>query len=139
MQPYTQRWERPSKAYTTQVTAFLTPLMGRTPYRVSGLPYPNSTGLIQGIKTMGYSGGFMTKKMAYFRGVTNPDGGEPDDLANLHLNWYGVKFAYTHRPLDKPYSPGGPNSDVNCLSKWKATPIPHLYENMAVYKVPNDL
>jgi hypothetical protein len=57
--------------------------------------------------------------MAQFREDTNPNGSGAHDWFALNedgeqLDKYGVRYAYTYRPLS---------------GKWQPTPIPHLYEN----------
>jgi len=125
MEPFIQRWERPSKAYHNPMTRFLERQPGN--FRVSGLSYPNTTGQIQHIKTLGYNGGSQLKAMAKFRGDADPNGSGGFDWFSLgrdgpKLDWYGVKFAYTYRPLQ---------------GKWIPTRIPHLFRNTKAAPAPS--
>ena len=52
MAPFTQRIEKPSKAYDHPAVRYIQ----RNPGVVHGLPYPVSTGQLHGIKTEGYQG-----------------------------------------------------------------------------------
>ena len=109
--PYCQRWERPETAYSSPLATFLTGKSGR----VSGLPYPLRTGQVNRIKTLGYNGGSQAQWMADLRGDPNPNGSGAHDWFALEedsdkLDWYGVEYAYTYRPLKQP--------------KWEPTPIP---------------
>mgnify|MGYP001561317547 CR=1 FL=1 len=121
MNPYCQRWERPSRAFQTPLTRWLTSrAFGK---RVSGLPYPLRTGQVNRIRTLGYNGGSQAQWMADLRDDPNPLGSGAHDWFSLaedssKLDWYGVKYAYTYRPLKLP--------------KWEPTPIPHLYRNRYV-------
>lgn len=120
MEPYVQRWNYPSRAFCTPLTQFFGSQPGA--YRVSGLPYPLRTGQINRIHTLGYNGGSQAKWMAKFRNDTNPHGSGAHDWFMTQedgkkLDEYGVRFAYTYRPLS---------------DKWKPTMIPHLYENSDV-------
>lgn len=126
MLPYVQRWERPSRAFSTPLTQYLAAHLGV--YRVSGLPYPLRTGQVNHLQTLGYNGGSQARWMAAFRQDTNPNGsGAHDWFAGATaedrdlLAWYGVKYAYTMRPLTFP---------------WRVTRLPHLYENAQVKEPP---
>ena len=128
MSPFCQRWERPSVAFGTPLARYLQHTAH--PGRVSGLPYPLRTGQINRIHTLGYNGGSQPRWMARFRRDRNPDGtGAHDWFALNHdgplLDWYGVRFACTLRPL--PHR----------SSKWQPTPFPHLYENRAANPFPS--
>lgn len=123
MLPYVQRWERPSRAFGTPVARFL---FGEGS-RVSGLPYPLRTGQVNQIHTLGYNGGSQAKWMAKFRNDPNPNGSGAHDWFALNddgdaLDAYGVRYAYTYRPL---------------TGKWKPTPIRHLYENTQAKSPPD--
>ena len=118
---YTQRWERPSDAFNTPLTRYLQQHLGG--HRVAGLPFPNTTGQLHGFRTLGYNGGAQASWMARFRGDTTANGGGGHDLFAYGeepnwTDWYGVRYAYTQRPLKPP--------------RWKQTPIPHLWENTQV-------
>lgn len=124
MLPYVQRWSRPSDVMDTPLTRFLGTHLGG--WRVSGLPYPLRTGQVHGFRTLGYNGGSQAQWMATFRGDTNPNGSGGHDWFALNedgdkLDWYGVKYAYTYRPL---------------TGKWTPTAIPHLYENTKARPAP---
>lgn len=113
--PYTELYKKPSRAFDTALTRYLTTHLGKN--RVSGLPWPLFTGHINGFKTLGYSGGMQLKLMAKWRNDTNPNGaGEHDyfrsneDSERLDIS--RVKFAYTLKRID-----------------WIPTPIRHLYRN----------
>ena len=118
---YTQRWERPSKSFNTPLMAYLKAQPGD--FRVSGMPFPNTTGQLHQIKSLGYNGGAGLAAMARFRGTAgNPYGVGGHDWFSTRedgpdLNWWGVRYAYTYRSLS---------------GKWFPTPIPHLYENLQV-------
>lgn len=118
--PYLQRWEQPSAVCETALTRFLATHLGK--YRVSGLPYPLRTGQLQGFKTLGYTGASQLAWMARFRQEQDPNGSGAHDWFLTHgddplLDWYGVKYAFTYRPL---------------TGKWTPTAVPHLYENIRV-------
>ena len=117
MTPYVQRWERPERAFNPPMVMYLRSHLGA--HRVSGLPYPLRTGQIHGFQTLGYNGASQPRWMAAFRGEGAHDWfqgcfGEDMDL----LDWYGVKYTYTMRPLKPP--------------RWVSTGIPHFYENRFV-------
>lgn len=114
--PYAELQKRPQQAFNTKLTAFLEANL-KSDERVSGLPYPLFTGIINGIKTLGYCGGMQLKLMAKFRGDLNPNGSGAHDWFKLKeddtaLDRHRVRFAYTRK---RPY--------------WKASPIRHLWEN----------
>lgn len=123
MHPYVQRWERPSAAFDNALTRFLS---AAPQGRVSGLSYPLRTGQINHIHTLGYNGGSQPRWMAAFRQDANPNGSGGHDWfagenqSSLDMDWYGVRYAYTYRPLPLP--------------RWKPTPIAHLYENTQCYE-----
>lgn len=117
MTPYTQRWQKPS-------TAFQTPLTGLVG-RISGLPYPLRCGHIPRLYTLGYAGGGQLKTMAKARNEQDPNGSGGQDwflrqLDGPALDRYGVRYAYTYRPL---------------TGKWRSTHLPHLYDNMEAQAV----
>ena len=124
MAPYVQRWQRPSEAFATPVARYLTLVAGAS--RVSGLPYPLRTGGVNQLHTLGYNGGSQAQWMANLRGDSDPNGSGAHDWFRLNedgplLDWYGVRWAYTYRPLQ---------------GKWQPTPIPHLYENTQAGPMP---
>lgn len=123
MSPYVQRWEQPSEVFNTPLTRFLAGKSGR----VSGLPYPLRTGQINQIHTLGYNGGSQAAWMARLRQDPNPNGSGGHDWFSLNedgplLDWYGVRYVYTYRPLS---------------GKWQPTSIPHLYENLDAHPPPS--
>ena len=69
MEPFCQRWEKPSWVFREEAVARL-----RGKPRVQGLPYPLTTGQIHHIRTLGYSGGSQLKAMAWLRNDINPNG-----------------------------------------------------------------
>ena len=99
MEPFVQRWERPSQACRGHAT-----LATR---RVQGLPYPCTTGQIHHIRTLGYNGGSQLKAMAWLRGDTNPNGSgdhfgrnmAPDKLAwwLQQDSWQAMEDAYARQ------------------------------------------
>ena len=120
MQPFVQRWERPERAFGGTLPQFLR--LHSQGYRVSGLPYPLRTGQVNRIMTLGYNGGSQAQWMATFRHDLTPNGSGAHDWFALNedgkaLDTYGVRYAYTMRPLQRVHS------------KWQPTSIPHLYEN----------
>lgn len=113
--PYCELQNKPSLAFNTKLTRYLDKHLGD--YRVSGLPFPLFTGLINNFKTLGYSGGMQLKLMAKFRRDTNLNGsGHHDWFMNnedtTRLDDYRVLFAYSNKKLD-----------------WAATPVHNLYRN----------
>lgn len=122
--PYCQRWERPSQAFSDKpLIRYENEGHKVSVYRVSGLPYPLRTGQVNRMYTLGYNGGSQAQWMADLRGDPNPNGSGAHDWFALEedsskLDWYGVGYAYTYRPLKPP--------------KWESTPIPHLYRNTHV-------
>lgn len=124
MLPYVQRWDSPERAFHSPLASSLFAKTGG--YRVSGLPYPLRTGQVNQFMTLGYNGGSQAKWMAAFRQDPNPNGSGGHDWFKLNedgplLDWYGVKYAYTYRPL---------------RGKWKPTQIRHLYENTQAQSPP---
>ena len=116
MEPYTERWERPSRAFNTPLTRYLE----GNKTRVSGLPFPLRNGCLNQVFTPGYTGGFRPSWVDRQRGITDPDGTSSNDLvAEGHpktlLNKWGVGYAYSYRPLEK--------------LGWYKTSVPHLYQN----------
>ena len=119
MEPYTQRWERPSRVFSKPYLSLF-----QEPWRVSGLPFPMRTGYVNHIRTLGYTGGGQLTAMAGFRHDENPDGSGLHDWfqsenSQGEANWFGVRWAITQRPL---------------LFPWKPTPFSHVYENNSVSK-----
>ena len=113
MRPFVQRGERPSRAFSTPLAKALTGVKGR----VSGLPYPLRTGQLTRTPTLGYCGGSASQALVAFRGET-PTGGHDwfgSEADGPRLDAYGVRWAYTYRPL---------------TGKWQPTGIPHLYYNL---------
>ena len=125
MLPYCQRWERPSRAFKTPLTQFLS-VHSNVQGRISGLPYPLRTGQVNQLHTLGYNGGSQAQWMAQFRGDPNPNGSGAHDWFALNedgplLDAYGVRWAYTARAI---------------TGKWRPTAIPHLYENTLAASIP---
>ena len=99
MEPFVQRWERPSQACRGHDSL--------TAKRVQGLPYPCTTGQIHHIRTLGYNGGSQLKAMAWLRGDTNPNGSgdhfgrnmDKDKLAwwLQQDSWKALEEAYEQR------------------------------------------
>ena len=114
--PYAELPKRPSLAFKTQITTFLESNL-KPHERVSGLPYPLFTGIVNSIKTLGYCGGMQLKLMAKWRGDENPNGSGCHDWFKLReddesLDRARVRFAFTSKKLN-----------------WRLTPFPRLYEN----------
>ena len=115
--PYAELSKTPLRAFKCSLTAFLQANL--KPWeRVSGLPYPLFTGIVNNIKTLGYCGGMQLKLMAKFRGDTNPNGSGAHDWFKLKedsdaLVRHRVSFAYSRKR---------PN-------KWLSTLIPRLWSN----------
>jgi len=70
--PFVELWEKPSRAFNTKLTRFLHNNLGTA--RVSGLPYPLFTGLVNGFRTIGYCGSMQLKLIAKWRGDSDPNG-----------------------------------------------------------------
>ena len=114
--PYAELPKRPLQAFKCHLTAFLEANL-KPQNRVSGLPYPLFTGIINNLKTLGYSGGMQLKLMAKWRNDKSPNGsGEHDwfrsNKDGVALDRSRVKFSYSRKGLD-----------------WAITPIKHLYKN----------
>ncbi len=125
MPGYTETSYPPSRLYNSPLTEYLKDKLGA--FRVSGLPYPHFTGQVHGLRTLGYNGGSQLKAMAWFRQDKTANGAGGHDWFSLgedgpSLDWYGVKYAYSHRDLTIAGNPG----------KWKKTWIPGLYRNKQV-------
>lgn len=122
--PFAQRWETPSHVFQSF------PLCRRLRQcsgRVSGLPYPLRTGQVTHTPTLGYNGGSQTKWMKRLRNDdTEVGAGAHDWFATRDdgplLDRYGVRYAYTMRPLKSP--------------KWKKIG-PRLYENVLARPAPS--
>ena len=118
--PYCELYQKPSLAFkSTSLVKFLESHLGDN--RVSGLPFPLFTGLINNFRTLGYSGGMQLKLMAKWRNDKDPNGsGEHDYFRsnndNDALTRYRVKFAYSRKGI----------------SGWMQTRIKHLYRNPAL-------
>lgn len=111
--PFSELPRRPSWAFNTKLTAYL----DGCKTRVSGLPYPLFTGHVNGLFTLGYSGGMQNKLMAKWRGDADPNGSGDHDWFKKNedgesLDRYRVGYAYTRKRID-----------------WEATPVAHLYRN----------
>ena len=123
MHPFVQRIERPSRAFSKPYTTLF-----QEPWRVSGLSYPMRTGHVTHTRTLGYTGGAQLTSMARFRRDADPNGSGlhdwfQSDNTQEEANWFGVRWAITHRPLRAP---------------WKPTQFRHVYENTQVAdRVPN--
>ena len=114
MQPFVQKWEKPSKTSHTLLIGFLYRNLGT--YKVSGLPFPLSTGQIHGFRTLGYKGGSTLKSVARFHGTSNPMGDWTGSQINKEdLDWFGVRYSYSYRPLER--------------LGWIKTEVAHLYLN----------
>lgn len=113
--PYTELYKKPSLAFNTSLTRFLDNNLGKD--RVSGLPWPLFTGLINNFKTLGYSGGMQLKLMAKWRNDKDSNGsGEHDyfrsNIDDGRLSRFGCEFAFTSKKID-----------------WLPTGIKYLYRN----------
>ena len=122
--PYAELWNRPSRAFKTRITAFLEAHLDPN-NRVSGLPYPIFTGLINGFKTLGYSGGMQLKLMAKWRNDTNPNGSGEHDYFKRNSDGEAVdrarvQFAFTSSKLD-----------------WQSTSVPRLWCNPRLQSIPS--
>lgn len=120
---WVQRWDRPSRADRHPLVSYL---RSSPSGRISGLPYPLRTGQLHQLHTLGYNGGSQARWMATLRGDENPNGSGGHDwfatgLDGPSLDAYGVRWAYTYRPL---------------RGKWHPTPILHLYENVDAKEPP---
>ena len=116
MEPFCQRWERPSQVFDTCLTRFLARSLGR----VSGLSYPLRTGQINRIHTLGYNGGSQPTWMQRLRRDRTVDGAGAHDWFltrgdGTFLDHYGIAYALTSRTLRHP--------------KWKKTSLPWLWQN----------
>jgi len=107
--PYCELPKKPSLAFNNKLTKFLSENIGDA--RVSGLPHPLFTGLINNFKTLGYCGSMQNKLMWKWRKSFrhNPfiDGVEKDGITRAR-----VKYAYSVKRLD-----------------WKPTECRHLWLN----------
>lgn len=113
--PFSELPNRPSWAFDTRLTRYLHKNLGND--RVSGLPYPLFTGLINNFRTLGYSGGMQLKLMAKFRNDKDPNGGGCHDWFRSNqddrkLDEFRVRYAYSTQKLS-----------------WEHTEIRHLYRN----------
>ena len=111
--PYCQRWMKPSDALVMPIAQFLQTHLREA--RVSGLPYPHRTGLLGQFRTLGYNGASQPQWMASLR---PGEGGHDGVASDAPLTVFGVKYAYTLRPLHVP--------------QWRPTFMPHLYRNAQV-------
>ena len=117
--PYCELQAKPSLAFNNRLTQYLSKHLGS--HRVSGLPFPLFTGIINGFRTLGYSGGMQLKLMAKWRNDNNPNGSGMHDYFRGGNNYdsltrHNVKFSFTRKRLD-----------------WPSTGIKFLYRN------PSDL
>lgn len=113
--PFSELPKKPSWAFYNPLARYLSNSLGE--HRVSGLPYPLFTGIINKFRTLGYSGGMQLSLMAKFRNDTSANGSGAHDWFKLKndgedVDRYRVKFAYTRKGID-----------------WLPTPIKYLYEN----------
>lgn len=113
--PWCELYQRPCRAFKSRLVSYLQAHLGTD--RVSGLPYPLFTGLINNFNTLGYSGGMQLKLMAKWRGDTDPNGSGHHDYFRgkedeAPLGIARCKFSYTLKKLN-----------------WPSTPIRHLYRN----------
>lgn len=113
--PFVELWEKPNRVFNTKLTRFLDTNLGNA--RVSGLPYPLFTGLVNNFKTIGYCGSMQLKLMAKWRGDSDPNGsghhdyfrGKEDELPLVTAR---VRYAYSTKKLN-----------------WPTTSIRNLYQN----------
>ena len=114
--PYCELYQRPLLAFKSRLVKYLESHLGTD--RVSGLPHPLFTGLINNFNTLGYCGGMQLKLMAKWRGDTDPNGsghhdyfrGKEDEEPLVRAR---VKYAYTR-----------------CKKlNWQSTGIYNLYKN----------
>ena len=117
--PYAELYQKPSWAFNTRLTRYLEGCKNR----ISGLPYPLFTGHINGLHTLGYSGGMQLKLMSKWRNDTNPNGsGDHDYFKNSQgdekLSEYRVEYAFTTAPCN-----------------WEPTQLKFLYRNPRVASI----
>ena len=107
--PFSELWKKPSRAFNNKLTQFLDRNLNGG--RVSGLPHPLFTGLVNGHKTMGYCGSMQNNLMWKWRKSFKHD---PfiDGVDQDAITRYGVKFSFSYKKLD-----------------WKPTGIRNLYYN----------
>lgn len=115
--PYCELYQVPSRVFNTKLVKLLESQLGNE--RVSGLPWPLFTGMINEFRTLGYNGGMQLKLMAKFR--NDPDGmGNHDwfrsNEDDSRLEQFRVRFAYTGKRPDN----------------WIPTAVRSLYRNPAV-------
>lgn len=113
-------WQRPARAFKSQMLAYIQKNI-KPDERVSGLPYPLFTGIINNIKTLGYCGGMQLSLMAKWRNDNDPNGGGEHDWFRRNqdsesLDRSRVRFSFSCKELDRLYS-------------WKKTPFKRLWEN----------
>jgi hypothetical protein len=104
---YQELPRKPSWTFNTKLTRFLSGKQNR----VSGLPWPLFTGIINNIKTLGYCGSMQNKMMERLRGNNGQhewDGSYEDP----RLDSYRVGWAFTSQKIN-----------------WKSTGIKNLYSN----------
>jgi len=113
--PYCELYQRPLLAFKSRLVKYLELHLGTD--RVSGLPHPLFTGLINNFNTLGYCGGMQLKLMAKWRGDTDPNGSGHHDYFRgkedeAPLGIARCKFAYTTKNIN-----------------WETTGIRNLYKN----------
>lgn len=113
--PFTELYKKPSLAFNTSLTRYLEKNLGNN--RVSGLPWPLFTGLINNFKTLGYSGGMQLKLMAKWRNDKDQNGSGSHDYFKDNndteaLTRFRVAFAYTAKGIH-----------------WPSTSVHRLYRN----------
>lgn len=126
MWPFCQKTVEPEKAFNTPMLRYLE--KEAEAYRVSGLRWPVSTGHLNSIMTLGYTGSSCLLAMAWWRKIKSLQGEASEswfdtDEDGPPLDAYGVKFAYTYRKLSDP--------------KWTFTPYRNLYLNTQVLPAPS--
>lgn len=125
--PDVQPPRRPTESFVdNKIIKFLE--KDRAIYRVSGLGWPLMQGQTTKTFTLGYLGGFSYRRFAEFRGETNPMGSGAHswfdlrkDPTSQRIDFYNIKYLFSHQKLDKISSKYVPVPD-----------IPNLYLNRDV-------
>lgn len=105
---YSELYNKPSLAFNNKLTKFLS----GNECRVSGLPFPLFTGIINNIKTLGYCGCMQNKLMFKWRKDDQHDWFR-NHADSESLDRSRVRFAFSRKKIDN----------------WKPTIIRNLYEN----------
>ena len=113
--PFCELQRVPERVFNSKMMRYLKDNIGDA--RVSGLPFPLFTGLVNEIRTIGYCGGMQLKLMAKWRNDRDPNGSGHHDFFianedNSALDTGRVKFAFTRKGID-----------------WPSTGFKHLYRN----------